>query len=1039
MKLLFSILMLIATPLGAQSLRGTIGVTVRDGSRAVVRQVKMTLTEKATGKERMAETDASGVFTFGALPPGEYRLLIDSPGFRRHAQDFVITVNQEIAGEILLQPGDRTETVEVRGQVEALRTQSAALGTIVENRQITELPLNGRNFAELALLAPGTSGAAQGSAGTARGEFTFHANGGREDSNGFLLDGVYNGDPKLNGVAVTPPVDAIREFEVATGNYDAAFGRNGGGQLNVVMKSGTNNVHGTVYEFFRDQAMDARNFFAPAGPDPQYRRNQFGGAIGGPIVRNKTFFFADYEGRRVTEGITRTTRVPTALERNGDFTRSDPRRPPIDFFSQTPFPGGVIPAARIHPIARGIVGFYPQPNRTDPGQNFSAAPNLDDRNDSFDARIDHQLARNSDLAVRYSMGDRDYFEPFAGTTFAAVPGFGNNVARRAQNVMIAETHAFKPTLLNELRLGYTRVAFGVAHEGQGTSLNRQIGLPEFSSNPRDHGLSFISIAGFGSLGHEYNNPQFGAFNSYQILDHMTWTRGRHITKFGVDLRAHRQNAFRDVLARGLLSFLGSTGNGLAEALQGIPTVTSVANVDNPQRLRTNSYNFFGQDEWKITPKATLTLGVRYEFNQAPYDAQNRASLFDQASRSLVRLGTGNTPRGAYSADKNNFAPRIGLAVTPFGSGAVVRAGYGVYYDQSSTAPTEGIYFNRPYFKLNTYFIGPTYLLFLHNPFPSDFPIPVPDSAVTYQRDYRTAYIQHWNLNLQQPLGRGRVLEIGYVGTKGTKLMGGRDGNQPGPSTSQRNLRPDPRWGDITLIESRSNSIYHSMQARFEQRMSRGLSFLGSYTFGKSIDDASAYFSSSADPNFPMDSNNASLERGRSSYDVRQRLSLAYVYDIPLARNRWYGGWQTNGAWTFQGGRPFTVSLLSDLDRSNTGRTSFGFGANDRPLRLRDGASGNPRPSAWFDTSAFALQPFGTFGNAGRNILDGPGLAVMNLSLTKNTRLAEGVNLQIRLEAFNALNRANFDLPDSVFDSGTFGRVLSAGAPRHLQLGLKLLF
>lgn len=1032
--------MLLALGLGthAQSLRGTLGVTVRDGSRAVVSQAKLLLVDKATGKEWSAETDRNGAFVFAALPPGEYRLVIDGPGFRKYAQEFTLSVNQEQRADIQMQPGDRTETVEVLGTRELLKTESAALGVVIDNKQITTLPLDGRNFAELALLAPGAAAPAQGSAGTARGEFTFHSNGGREDANGFLLDGVYNADPKLNGVGVTPAVDAIREFEVLTGNYDASFARNSGGQVNVVVKSGTNPVHGTLYEFFRNQTMDARNYFAPAGVDPVYRRNQFGGAIGGPIVKNKTFFFADYEGRRSNESITRSTRVPTALEKSGDFTRSDPRTPPIDIFTQMPFPGGVIPAARIHPIARGILNFYPGANRSDAGQNFTGAPEGNDRNDSTDVRIDHQIARNSDLAVRYSLGDRDYFEPYAGPTFAAVPGFGNNVSRRAQNLMVAETHAFKPTLLNELRFGFNRVRFGVAHQNSGTSLNKQIGLPEVSSNPRDFGLSFINVAGYGSLGDEYNNPQNGITSTFQILDHVTWARARHLFRFGGDVRIARQEAFRDVLSRGLISFTGFTGNGLAELLQGIPTVTSVSKLDNPQNLRTQSYNLFAQDQWKVTPRVTLTLGARYEYNRPAYDANDRASVYDPTTHALVQLGKIGGTRGAFLPDRNNFAPRFGLAFAAR-QGTVVRAGYGIYYDQAPLAPGEGIYFNAPYFQLNTYFIGQTYLLFLHNPYPSDFPIFIPPSAVTFQRDYRTAYSQHWSFNIQQSLGKGRVAEIGYTGTKGSKLMAGRDGNQAGPSTAPLNLRPDPRWGDITYIESRGNSNYHALQARFEQRMARGLSLLASYSAGKSIDDSSNFFSSAGDPNFPMDSNKVSLERARSSFDIRHRMTAAYVFDLPFGRNRWYGGWQTNGVWTFQTGRPFTVSLLSDLDQSNTGRTSYGFGANDRPNRVADGALSNPSPERWFDTSAFRLQPFGTFGNSGRNILDGPGLATVNLSIVKNTSLSERATLQFRAEAFNALNRTNFDLPDAVLGSGTFGRALTAGAPRHMQLGLKLLF
>ncbi|HEU0123160.1 MAG TPA: TonB-dependent receptor [Bryobacteraceae bacterium] len=1040
MRICSPIVLLFVLEMGlcAQTFRGALGVTVRDGSRAVVRQAQVVITDRFAGRQWTAQTDNAGIFMFPSLPPGDYRLVIDSPGFRRHAQSVTLTVGQEQQTEILLQPGDRTETVEVLASSEPLQPESAALGITIENKPITALPLDGRNFVELALLSPGAGLPAQGSAGTARGEFTFQSNGGREDANAFLLDGVNNSDPKLNGVGVTPSVDAIREFEVLTGNYDASFARNSGGQVNVVVKSGSNALHGTLYEFFRNQAMDARNFFAPAGPDPRYQRNQFGGAIGGPIVKNRTFFFLDYEGRRSREGITRTTRVPTPLERNGDFSRSDPRTPPIDIFTQTPFPGGVIPSSRIHPIARGILGFYPQVNRADFSQNFSAAPSLRDQNHTADLRMDHRLARNSDLAVRYSIADRASFEPYAGANFAAVPGFGNNLNRRAQNLMAAETHAFTPSFLNELRFGFNRVTFSAAHQNSGTSLNRQIGLPETSANPRDFGLSFINVAGYSSVGDEYNNPQSGTATTWQVLDHLTWTRGRHLFRFGGDLRLTSQRAYRDVMSRGLISFTGFTGNGLAELLQGVPTVTSVSKLDNPQNLRTQSYSLFAHDQWRLTAKLTLTLGARYEYNRPPYDADNRASVFDPTTRSLVPLGSIPGTRGAFLPDRNNLAPRFGIAYA-LRPGTILRAGYGIYYDQAPLAPGEGIYFNSPYFQLNTYFIGQDYLLFLNNPYPADFPTFVPPSAVTFQRDYRTAYSQHWSLNMHQSLGGGRVVEFGYVGTKASKLLAGRDGNQAAPSAAPLNLRPDPRWGDITYLESRANSNYHSLQTRLEQRMARGFSLLASYTLGKSIDDASGFFASAGDPNFPMDSNHLALERARSGFDIRHRLTAAYVFDIPFGRRRWYGGWQTNGVWTFQTGRPFTVSLLSDLDQSNTGRTSYGFGANDRPNRLSSGLLSSPTPERWFDTASFFLQPFGTLGNAGRNILDGPGLAVMNLSIVKNTAISERTSLQFRAEAFNALNRTNFDLPDSTLGSGTFGRVLSSGPPRHLQLGLKLLF
>ena len=1025
--------------LPGQTLRGLLSVTVRDGSKAIVRDANLVVTQIATGRTWTARTDSAGAFSFALLSPGDYKVTIDSPGFRRTSTTLTLRMNEEQRLEMLIQPGDRAEVIEVNAPAESLKTDTQSLGTTIENRQIVGLPLDGRNFQSLALLVPGITLPAQGSSGTVRGDFTFNANGSRDSANGFTLDGVYNGDPKLNGVGVTPSVDAIREFEVLTGSYDAAFARNAGGQVNVVLKSGTNAVHGTAYEFFRNQAMDARNFFAPAGKDPRYQRNQFGASLGGPLVKDKTFLFADFESRLGREGISRSTRVPTALERVGDFSQSDPRTPPIDLFTQRPFPGSRIPIERQHPIARGIAALYPLPNRADPSQNFASAPIARDSNQSFDLKFDHRLARNSDLSARYSFADRDFLEPFAGASFSPLPGYGSRNARRGQNLMISEVHAFRPNLLNELRLGFNRVALGVVQEQQSANLNQRVGLPVVSPDPINAGLSFISIAGFGSIGDEYNNPQRGVTNSYQLLDQVTWTRNRHLFKFGFDYRIQQQNAYRNVLSRGLLSFVGFTGNALAEMMQGLVSVSAVARGTNNQRLRSKSSSFFAQDTWKLSPKLTLNLGARYEFATPPVDAADRASIYNQTNGQLNQLGTNGIPRGAFLADRNNLAPRVGLAYS-LNDKTVLRAGYGLYYDQAPLAPGEGIYFNPPYYNVGTYFTFEQYNLLLHDPFPANFPFALPPSAVTYQRNLRTAYMQNWSLNVQRQIGAGRVLEIGYVGTKGTKLHSGRDINQANASVNPRNLRPNPFYGDITAIESRSNSSYHSLQARFEQRVAKGLSLLGSYALAKSIDDASNFFSTAADPNFPMDSNNWGLERARSSFDVRQRLSLAYVYDLPFGRgHRWLGGWQTNGIWTFQSGRPFGVSLLSDLDRSNTGRTSFGFGANDRPNRLADGKLANPAPERWFDTSAFALQPFGTFGNSGRNILNGPGLANLDVSVVKNTALSERVNLQFRAEAFNVANRANFDLPDSVFGSGTYGRVLSAQAPRHMQLGIKLLF
>ncbi|MEZ5399247.1 MAG: hypothetical protein R2729_06225 [Bryobacteraceae bacterium] len=1026
----FLLLVALAASAPAQTTLGTVRGSVANAQPDPVR-----LTHVETGRERQAPPGRD--FAFTLLPPGRYRLNVTAAGFQPHAREFTLLVDQDLRFDIELLPSSAT-SVEVTGAREILKTSTAHLGATIENRLIQGLPLDGRNFLELSLLTPGAVPAAQGSAGSTRGDFALNVNGAREDGNNFILDGVYNGDPKLNTAGVVSAVDAIREFEVVSSTYDASFGRNGGAQVNVVTRSGGNDVHGTVYEFLRNGALDSRNYFVPAGePDPAYRRNQYGFSLGGPVRRNRTFVFGDYEGRRVREGITRATNVPTAAERTGDFSQSGlPYL--IDPFTQMPFPDSRIPAARIHPIGGALAALYPLPDRNAPGQNYVSSPTLRDRNDQFDARLDHQLASSDDLFFRYSFGDRSLFDPFAGGSFPAIGGFGNDVLRRSQNLTIGETHAFTPALVNEFRAAFTRVSQGVLAQGRNGVTNAQVGLPVISSNPRDAGLSYVSVPGYSALGDDYNAPQQSATNTFQILNTATWVRGGHLVKFGFDSRRLQQNAYRDVQSRGFINFFGFTGNALAEMLQGLPVASGVARLDNPQYLRTTSYNFFANDAWRITPKLTLNLGLRYEYNSPPVDRYDRANVYDPAGGSLVPVGQGGTPRSAYLADKNNLAPRLGLSYL-VGRNTVIRGGYGIYFDQSSLAPGEGLYFSAPYFDFRIFVALQQFPLLLHDPFPANYPFPLPNSATAFQRDLKTPYMQHWNFNIQQSLGASRVLEAGYTGSKGTALYSARDINQPAPSAAPQNLRPNPFFDDVNILESRANSNYHALQTRFQQRFAKGLSALASYTWSKSIDDASNFFASAGDPNFPQDSRNVSLERARSNFDVRHRLALSYAYDLPFGKGFWRGGWQTFGIWTFQTGRPFTVALLSELDNSGTGRSVLGFGANDRPHALRNPALAGPTPDRWFDPTAFAMPDRGTFGNAGRNIVDGPGLQTVNASIVKNFAIRERMSVQLRAEFFNLFNHTNFDLPDLFFGSPTFGRISSAQAPRRTQFGVKAIF
>ena len=1037
-----------------QGQRAAIRGLIEDNSKLPVPKAQVLAVNEETGESNTTLTNATGEFIFATLPVGSFRLEVERPGYKKYVSRFNLSVNQDLRLTVSLEIGSLQESVVVSAPNVPVRKDSISLGTVIQNAQVSNLPLDGRNFLELSLLLPGAVPAAPGSASSVRGDFSFSVSGSREGTNTFLLDGMSNVDPKLNTLGIQPPVDAIREFEMLTSTPDASFGRNSGSQVNVVMKSGTNAIHGTVYEFVRNGALDARNYFAPPSePAPGYERNQFGASLGGPIKTNRTFFFVDYEGTRSLAGITRISNVPTLQERAGDFSQSlFPK--PIDPYTQQPFPDGIIPAYRQSPIGQAIAALYPTPNRTKFGENFVSSPDSTNRVDQFDARIDQQIGRQSSLTFRYSFGDGYLYEPFSGSGFATVPGFGTNIPRRAQNLVVTETHTFSPTLLNEARFGFGRTALGSFQENLGTSINQAVGLPELSNNPRDWGLSFISVTGYSPLGDEYNNPQHSVANTYTASDNLTWARGRHLFKMGGDFHVIQQNAYRDIQSRGLITFSSSvpiTGNALADMLLGYPIFSGGAEINNAQHLRTNGFSLYFQDTYQLRSNLTLLMGIRYEHNSPPYDAYNLASLYDPATQSIINLSTAIMPRAGRYPDWNDWAPRIGIAWTPRQNGSlVVRAGYGIYYDQFALAPGEGIYFNPPYYNLNFYFPLPGLPLTLDDPFPEFFPYQSPPSAQAIQRNLQTPYVQQWNLNIQKELGRRQVLEVAYVGSKGTKLYAGRDINQPPPSPSPYNPRPVLSFADINELESRASSTYHSLQVRFQQNLEYGLSVLAAYTYSRSIDDASDFFTSTGDANYPQNSYDLRAERARSNFDLGQRFSCGFSYYFPIGKghNLWadrgwlthvVSGWQTLGIVSLQTGRPFTVALLPEIDNSNTGRSSLGFGANDRPNVLGDPKAGGRTLNQWFNTSAFGFPPYGSFGNSGRNILTGPGYQNVNLSLLKNIQITESKSLQFRFEFFNFLNHPNFDLPDIFLGSPTFGSILSAQSPRHIQFGVKFIF
>ncbi len=1037
----------------AQQHRASIRGVVTDPASAGLPAVEVTATREETGEARSVRTDERGHFALAELAPGTYRIDVQHPGHGPFVARAPLAINQEFRLHVGLQLGRVMQAVDVSAPFSPVDRATPALHTIVDARQLAALPLDGRNFLELALLAPGTAPEPQGSASSSRGDFALTVNGAREDFNGFLLDGVYNVDPKLNTPGVRPPVDGIREFQVLTSTYDASFGRNAGGQVNVITRSGGNRLSGSGYEFFRPRAFAARNQFAPAAePAPDYTRHQFGGTVGGPIVASRTFFFADYERTHLREGVTRVTNVPTAAERQGDFSQSLFRAPRNPLTGQ-PFPGGVIPSFFQHPAGRALAALYPLPNRAIPSANYVSSPVRRDDIDQMDGRVDQSLDGGSRLTARYSLSDRRLFEPFAGPGFAVVPGFGTDVPRRGQNLSVSLTHTPRSRVVNDMRFGYSRVAIGVFAENTSTS-NQSVGLPALSSNPRDAGLSVVSIAGVSPLGHEYTTPQASASDVFQVTDTATWSRGAHLFRTGGEWYGVRQNAYRDVQSRGFLTFVdqGYTGNALADLLLGLPVVTGGARLDNPQNLRAQSWSLFVQDEWRARPALTISAGLRYDYAAPPFDADDRANLYDRRTGTLTAVGTSGLPRGGYAADRNNISPRGGLAwsLGPEGR-TVLRSGYGIYYNQGALATSEGLYFNPPYFNLGVYFPAPGLPpLTLADPFPATFPVFIPPSATAYDPNLKTPWMEHWNVNVQRQVAHTRSVEVAYVGSRGHDLISARDVNQAPASPNPLNLRPNPAFADITLIESRARSRYDALQVRYQERPAHGTSLLMSYTLGKATDDASGFFTSAGDPNFPQNSLDPAAERGRSSFDVRHRVSVSVLRDLPIGTGRallgshgWLSAALANleiaGVITLQTGRPFTVGLRPDIDNSNTGRSNLGFGNNDRPNVSGDASVARPTGDRWFNTAAFSLPPFGTFGNSGRNTVEGPGYRNVNVALTKRMFLMSPARLELRAEAFNLFDRVNYDLPDAFFGSPTFGRILSAQSPRRFQVGVRAAF
>jgi hypothetical protein len=1029
----------------------TIFGTATDVTGGAVPNVSVRVLNRDTGSVREAATDASGSYVVSQLPPGNYTVRAQAPSFKAFVQEGIQTqVDENRRVDIRMEIGEVTESIEVQAEVVQVETRSGAIREVVDSQRIVQLPLNGRNALQLQELVPGAGGVNE--RGQAQNT-SISINGSRPNANNYQLDGGDNHDPYFNTPAVFPNPDALEEFSIQTNAYGADRGRNAGAFMTAVTRSGTNQFRGTLFEFLRNEALNARNFFA--NTVPPFRRNQFGGTLGGPIVRDRTFFFVSHqrtEERSQPGAVTAT--VLTAEQRRGDFSAlSTTLRDPLG----GTFPGNVIPASRLNPASlQFLEAFVPLPNR--PNGLLSTSSQQTNDNDQFTGKVDHRFSNSNQISGRI-FWNSDLFNEATGN----LPGFLASIDYKNWNLAVTDTHIISPTMLNTLTFGYNDID------------RRQIPVVPGNKTWQDFGAGYTRTFEGEAAASMSTNVQgyFNAFSRYplnhlrksiQVSDMLSWSAGSHFLKIGGEVR--RQNLNLQELFRGdphLLFRNTFTGNAAADLLLGLPTQTEqIAEAANLPRVW--EIGLFVQDDWKVNRRLTLNLGMRWDpwfpfadeldkFSQIRPGVQS--TVFPTAPANVVFPGDPGVTDSLLQKAWGNFGPRFGFAFDPTGDGKTsLRGGYGLFYSQVRQQALNQISTNQP-FSLKLTMNNPPGGVddpyrSVGNPFPFHPPSTdaekdayewvLPMAITQWDPNFRNAIVQQWNFNVQRQILSTWVATAAYVGSKGNHLFLSHELNPaifgaPGNNLDARRLFA-PAFGSVTNMSSRGNSLYHSMQLSLNKRFSSGLSLLANYTWSKLIDDASA------DGDQPANPLNIRNERAVSDLDRTHRFVGSFLFQTPQLRNspaalRYvFGSWELNGIVTLASGSPFTVS---------SGRDNSQSGVNvDRADLIGDPHLDLDRPRSelidrYFNTDAFIVNAPGTFGTAGRNILRGPGTANVDLGLMKNFPITERVRLQLRGEAFNAFNRVDLGNPNANATSPQFGMITGAGSPRVLQVALKLYF
>jgi hypothetical protein len=1105
----------------AQQITGSIRGTVLDPSGAIVQAARITAKQVETGLTRVVVADHQGDYVVVELPIGHYQLEVQAQGFQTYLQQGIsLDVNETATVSVHLKVGSETQQVKVTADADLVQSTVSSLGQTVMEREILDLPLDGRNFSQLGLLQPGVVPLTPGlleAGGPARQGQAYAVDGQRPESNNFLIDGADNVNAVDAGFVLKPPIDAIAEFRILTHNANAEFGRSTGSTTNIITRSGTNQFHGAAWEFLRNDAMDASDYFSQSVQP--LKQNQFGGTFGGPIIKDKTFFFAYYEGFRNRQGETVGATVPSVAERQGNFGEqcaapatfdasgicSNPQEQ-LTFFG-TPVPFNQLTLfTPIDPIATNVLPFFPLPNHGENG--FIATQSLIQNNDQFGLRLDHYLSSNDTLNFRYMYSSGPTTDPLS-TAGANVPGFPVGQDDRAQNFVAQETHIFSSTTIGVARFSFLRNKFlldqHINHEPAS-----DLGFTYAPTLPEAAGPPFIQVAGYASVGDPITGPRNTFQNTYDISGSLSWIHGNHELKFGGGYRGDQINALQGIATNGFFVFAGIPSfedflynDGFANYLSGNPVVFLQGGGNFDRHIRDRAIDAYAQDNYKVRSNLTLNVGLRYELPFPSTETNNEVNLFvpgaqskviANAPRGLLYPGDPGVPAGLIPTQKTAFAPRVGLAWDPLGTGkTVISAAYGIFYEPYYTGeggPLQDPISSPPYLKtLQLGFPVNSFANPFYSPDPFGTAFPEPMTLLVVSPNLHLPYAQDWNLNVQQSLGANWLLQVGYVGTNGVRLprfiegnpavyIPGLDTTSPGCSVAspcpistssnanQRRLHSgctlaDPPssciYGSVGEIASIANSSYNALEASLRKRFNHGLSFLASYTWSHSIDDVSS-FNITGSASQPVAGENdlaqnpfdLAAERGPSMFDARHRFVLSYQWSLPFLQHSstWYGhvlgDWQLNGIFTAMSGTPFTVFDSSDVSVQGSAPEISGFSSN-RPNVVSNPNSGPHTAAEWFNKSAFQAivqdpnSPVQQFGDEGRNAVVGPRYVNWDFSALKSFRLTETKELQFRGELFNVLNHTNFRLPVSDIEAPTFGQIQSDVSPRVIQVALKLLF